>query len=77
MTETLCHGIIVSKLILEQLEPYSEIDDVNLKCTLSIFKQWLALKMWVDYVISVILPLTCSHKAFSGYIPNRKLLPQR
>ena len=43
---------------------YPEIGDGNFKSTLWTFKQWLALKMWLRYGLSIVLLLTFSHKAF-------------
>ena len=49
---------------------YPKIGDSKFKGALWTCKQWLALKclkMWVRYWISIVLLLTCSYKAFSGY----------
>ena len=46
---------------------YPEIDNNNFKSTLCTFQQWSALKMRVCYGISLLLLLTSSYKAFSGY----------
>ena len=46
---------------------YSEIDHANFKGELRTSKQWLALKMRVHCGISIVLLLTSSYKAFSGY----------
>ena len=51
-------------------DSYTEIDDVNLKGTLWTFKQRLAigLKLRVCCGISIVLQLTSSYKALSGYV---------
>ena len=47
---------------------HPEIDDTNLKGTLLTFKHWLAFIRSVCYGISIVLLLTFSCRAFSGYV---------
>ena len=52
---------------LAKVLAYPEIGDANFKGTLWTIKRWLALKLRVRYGISIVLLLTSSYKALSGY----------
>ena len=47
---------------------YLEIGAGTFKDAMGTFQQWLALKIWVRYKISIVLLLMSSCKVFSGYV---------